>query len=194
MTTIKRTLELAARAATAERVEARLRASGAIRDADDGGIVIDTDVALAEPGAAGELGELLSGTLGGARVDVVVGGPDGSARLAGAMAGCLGVPAVVIGDGANDDERSLTGARVVLVRDVPLDEGGSLRSEIGWVEARGGEVLAVLVLIGGTRRRPVLSSPSSGRTYPLRALWQPDQVTVVRAAPAPAPAPAAPAS
>ena len=64
------------------------------------------------------------------------------------------------------------GERVLLVDDI-LTTGGSLLAMLPAVEAMGGEIIECVVLVdrsgGGTNR---LTSPSTGRAYPLRSLWR----------------------
>ena len=68
------------------------------------------------------------------------------------------------------------GERVLLVDDI-LTTGGSLLAMLPAVEAMGGEVVECVVLVDRSGGRATLTSPASGRTYPLRALWQLDLPT-----------------
>jgi orotate phosphoribosyltransferase len=68
------------------------------------------------------------------------------------------------------------GERVLLVDDI-LTTGGSLLAMIPAVEALGGEIVECAVLVDRSGGRATLSSPTSGRTYPLRSLWQLDLPT-----------------
>ena len=68
------------------------------------------------------------------------------------------------------------GERVLLVDDI-LTTGGSLLAMLPAVEAMGGEIVECLVLVDRSGGRASLTSPSTGRVYPLRALWQLDLPT-----------------
>ena len=68
------------------------------------------------------------------------------------------------------------GERVLLVDDI-LTTGGSLLAMIPAVEAMGGEIVECVVLVDRSGGRPTLTSPSTGRVYPLRSLWQLDLPT-----------------
>jgi len=63
------------------------------------------------------------------------------------------------------------GERVLLVDDI-LTTGGSLLAMIPAVEAMGGEIVTCAVLADRSGGLAALSSPLTGRSYPLRALWQ----------------------
>ena len=62
------------------------------------------------------------------------------------------------------------GERVVLVDDI-LTTGGSLLAMIPAVEAAGGEIVACHVIVDRSGGMATLTSPASGRIYPLEALW-----------------------
>ena len=68
------------------------------------------------------------------------------------------------------------GERVLLVDDI-LTTGGSLLAMIPAVEAMGGDILECVVLVDRSGGRATLTSPRTGRTYPLRSLWQLDLPT-----------------
>ena len=68
------------------------------------------------------------------------------------------------------------GERVLLVDDI-LTTGGSLLAMLPAVEAMGGEIVECLVLVDRSGGRATLTSPSTGRIYPLRSLWQLDLPT-----------------
>ena len=55
--------------------------------------------------------------------------------------------------------------------------GGSLLAMLPAVEAMGGEIAGCLVLVDRSGGRASLTSPASGRVYPLRSLWQLDLPT-----------------
>ena len=65
---------------------------------------------------------------------------------------------------------------MLLVDDI-LTTGGSLLAMIPAVEAMGGEIVECAVLVDRSGGRPTLTSPATGRVYPLRALWQLDLPT-----------------
>jgi len=62
------------------------------------------------------------------------------------------------------------GERVLLVDDI-LTTGGSLLAMIPAVEAAGGEIVECVVLVDRSGGMRTLTSPQSGRRYPLGALW-----------------------
>ncbi len=68
------------------------------------------------------------------------------------------------------------GERVLLVDDI-LTTGGSLRAMLPAVEIAGGVIVECLVLVDRSGGRETLTSPSTGRTYPLRSLWRLDLPT-----------------
>ena len=68
------------------------------------------------------------------------------------------------------------GERVLLVDDI-LTTGGSLLAMIPAVEAMGGEIVECAVLVDRSGGRATLTSPTTGRAYPLRSLWQLDLPT-----------------
>ena len=68
------------------------------------------------------------------------------------------------------------GERVLLVDDI-LTTGGSLLAMLPAVEAMGGEVIECAVLVDRSGGRQTLTSPTTGRVYPLRSLWQLDLPT-----------------
>jgi orotate phosphoribosyltransferase len=63
------------------------------------------------------------------------------------------------------------GERVLLVDDI-LTTGGSLVAMLPAVEAAGGEVVECQVLVDRSGGLSTLTSPATGRAYPLRSLWQ----------------------
>jgi orotate phosphoribosyltransferase len=69
------------------------------------------------------------------------------------------------------------GERVLLVDDI-LTTGGSLLAMVPSVEATGGEIVACHVLVDRSGvDRQTLTSPLTGRVYPLQALWRLDLST-----------------
>jgi orotate phosphoribosyltransferase len=204
MTTIKPAVDLAARAAVAARTEELFRASGALREGHfqlksgrHGDAYVEKFAVLADPAATSELvgywvarlrGEPATGTRDEGRppVDLVAGPTTGGIILAFETArqlGTLGIFAEEVSDGDGGTRREfrrgfsiLPGERVLLVDDI-LTTGGSLLAMIPAVEALGGEIVECVVLVDRSGGRQTLTSPATGRTYPLRALWQLDLPT-----------------
>ena len=63
------------------------------------------------------------------------------------------------------------GERVLLVDDI-LTTGGSLLAMLPAVEEFGGEIVTCAVLADRSGGLAALASPKTGRSYPLRPLWQ----------------------
>ena len=198
MTTIKPGVELGARTAIARRTGELFRASGALRDGHfqlksgrHGDAYVEKFAVLSDPAATSELCGLWAAGVrdadGSPRVDLVAGPTTGGVILAFETGRQLGVRAIFAeevraADGATHREfrrgfRIAPGERVLLVDDI-LTTGGSLLAMLPAVEAMGGEIVACVVLVdrsgGGTN---TLTSPSTGRTYPLRSLWRLDLPT-----------------
>ena len=193
MTTIKPALDLAARAATAARTEALFRASGAFREGHfllksgrHGDAYVEKFAVLADPAATSELCGYWAASVRDIGVDLVAGPTTGGVILAFETARQLGTRSIFAeevrdADGGSHREfrRGFTiepGERVLLVDDI-LTTGGSLLAMIPSVEALGGEIVACDVLVDRSGGRATLTSPTTGRTYPLRALWQLDLPT-----------------
>lgn len=197
MTTIKPGLAASARRAVAARTEELFRRSGALRDGHfllksgrHGDAYVEKFAVLSDPAATSELcGFWAAGQrddTGAARVDLVAGPTTGGVILAFETGRQLGVRAIFAeevraDDGATHREfrRGFTiepGQRVLLVDDI-LTTGGSLLAMIPAVEAMGGEIVECVVLVDRGGGRPSLTSPSTGRVYPLRALWRLDLPT-----------------
>jgi orotate phosphoribosyltransferase len=202
VTTIKPAVELAARAAVAARNEELFRASGALREGHfqlksgrHGDAYVEKFAVLADPAATSELvgywlaeipgrGDVDAG--GRRLVDLVAGPTTGGVILAFETArqlGTLGIFAEEVDDASGGTRREfrrgfsiLPGERVLLVDDI-LTTGGSLLAMIPAVEALGGEIVECDVLVDRGGGRSTLTSPASGRAYPLRALWQLDLPT-----------------
>ena len=197
MTTIKPAVELAARSAVAHRTEELFRSSGALREGHfqlksgrHGDAYIEKFAVLSDPAATSELcGFWAAGmtTDDGPRVDLVAGPTTGGVILAFETGRQLGVRAIFAEEVRDTDGathrafrrgfRIEPGERVLLVDDI-LTTGGSLLAMLPAVEAMGGEIIECAVLVdrssGGTN---VLTSPTTGRTYPLRSLWRLDLPT-----------------
>ncbi|HEX5013120.1 MAG TPA: orotate phosphoribosyltransferase [Candidatus Limnocylindrales bacterium] len=197
MTTIKPSLDIAARAAIAQRTEELFRRSGALREGHfllksgrHGDAYVEKFAVLADPAATSELcGFWAAGQRGDdrtARVDLVAGPTTGGVILAFETARQLGVRSIFAEEVKSDDgttrrefRRGFTiapGERVLLVDDI-LTTGGSLLAMIPAVEAMGGEIVECAVLVDRSGGRPTLTSPASGRVYSIRSLWQLDLPT-----------------
>ena len=199
MTTIKPALEIGARAAVAARTEALFRSSGALTEGHfqlksgrHGDAYVEKFAVLSDPAATSELCGFWAGAFGGeatddSRVDLVAGPTTGGVILAFETGRQLGVRAIFAeevkaADGSTRRAfrrgfRIAPGERVLLVDDI-LTTGGSLLAMLPAVEAMGGEIVACAVLVdrsgGGTN---ALTSPATGRTYPLQSLWRLDLPT-----------------
>ena len=197
MTTIKSALDAATRATVAARTEALFRRSGALREGHfllksgrHGDAYVEKFAVLSDPAATSELCAFVAATHrdtdGGARADLVAGPTTGGVILAFETGRQLGVRAIFAeevraGDGAPHREfrrgfRIEPGERVLLVDDI-LTTGGSLLAMIPAVEAMGGEIVECAVLVDRSGGRATLTSPTTGRVYPLRSLWQLDLPT-----------------
>ena len=199
MTTIKPAIEIGARAAIARRTAELFRASGALRDGHfqlksgrHGDAYVEKFAVLSDPAATSELCGFWAAAYDGrddavGRVDLVAGPTTGGVILAFETGRQLGVRAIFAeevrdAEGATRREfrrgfRIARGERVLLVDDI-LTTGGSLLAMLPAVEAAGGEIAGCAVLVdrsgGGTN---TLTSPETGRTYPLRSLWRLDLPT-----------------
>jgi orotate phosphoribosyltransferase len=200
VTTLKPAAEAAARAAIALRTEALFRASGAFREGHfllksgrHGDAYVEKFAVLSDPAATSELCGFWAGRMrslgrpdGRPAVDLVAGPTTGGVILAFETARQIGTRSIFAeevrdADGATRREfrRGFTmepGERVLLVDDI-LTTGGSLLAMIPAVEALGGEIVECAVLVDRSGGRETLTSPRSGRIYPLRSLWQLDLPT-----------------
>jgi orotate phosphoribosyltransferase len=198
MTTIKPAIEIATRAAVAHRTEELFRSSGALREGHfqlksgrHGDAYVEKFAVLSDPAATSELCGYWASAhrdeAGGTRVDLVAGPTTGGVILAFETGRQLGVRAIFAeevrdADGTTRREfrrgfRIEPGERVLLVDDI-LTTGGSLLAMLPAVEAMGGDITECVVLVdrsgGGTN---TLTSPQTGRVYPLRSLWRLDLPT-----------------
>ena len=200
VTTIKPAIEIGARIAVARRTEELFRSSGALREGHfqlksgrHGDAYVEKFAVLSDPAATSELVGFWAGAFADdedgddTRVDVVTGPTTGGVILAFETGRQLGVRAIFAeevraADGSTFREfrrgfRIEPGERVLLVDDI-LTTGGSLLAMIPAIEAVGGEIVECVVLVdrsgGGTN---TLTSPSTGRVYPLRSLWRLDLPT-----------------
>jgi orotate phosphoribosyltransferase len=191
MTSLRRTQELAARAVIAERTEALFRTSGALRDGHfllksgrHSDAYLEKFAVLSDPAATSELCGFWAadhrGSDGTAAVDLVAGPTTGGVILAFETGRQLGTRAIFAEE--VHGERGTTrrefrrgfrierGERVLLVDDI-LTTGGSLLAMLPAVEAAGGEIVECAVLVDRSGGLATLTSPTTGRVYPLRALW-----------------------
>jgi orotate phosphoribosyltransferase len=196
VTTIKPALDIAARAVVAARTEALFRSSGAFREGHfllksgrHGDAYVEKFAVLSDPAATSELcGFWAAGVRDGDRsmVDLVAGPTTGGVILAFETARQLGTRSIFAeevrdGDGGTHREfrRGFSiapGERVLLVDDI-LTTGGSLLAMLPAVEAMGGEIVECAVLVDRSGGKATLTSPTTGRVYPVRALWQLDLPT-----------------
>lgn len=197
MTTIQPAVEAAARAAIAARTEALFRASGAFRQGHfqlksgrHGDAYVEKFAVLSDPAATSELCAFWAAGVRGhddaPLVDLVAGPTTGGVILAFETARQLGVRSLFAeevrdGDGAPHREfrrgfRIESGERVLLVDDI-LTTGGSLLAMLPAVEAMGGDIVECAVLVDRSGGTTTLTSPGSGRVYPVRALWELDLPT-----------------
>jgi orotate phosphoribosyltransferase len=182
------------------RTEAIFRASGAFREGHfllksgrHGDAYIEKFAVLSDPVATSQLCGFWAGRMraaarpdGRPAVDLVAGPTTGGVILAFETARQIGTRAIFAEEVRGEDgaprrefRRGFTiqpGERVLLVDDI-LTTGGSLLAMIPAVEALGGEIVECAVLVDRSRGRSTLTSPTSGRTYPLRSLWQLDLPT-----------------
>ncbi|MGH2476485.1 MAG: phosphoribosyltransferase family protein, partial [Candidatus Limnocylindrales bacterium] len=197
MTTIKPALDLAARAVVAQRTEEIFRASGAVRDGHflltsgrHGDAYIEKFAVLSDPAATSELCGFWAARMRGADgdtgrplVDLVAGPTTGGIILAFETARQLGVRSIFAEEVRDADAgprrefrrgfKIEPGERVLLVDDI-LTTGGSLLAMLPTVEALGGVIVECVVLMDRSSGQATLTSPTTGRTYPLRSLWQLD--------------------
>jgi len=191
MTTIKPALELAARAAIATRTEALFRSSGALRQGHfllksgrHSDAYLEKFAVLSDPAATSELCGFWAArhrdTDGTPRVDLVAGPTTGGVILAFETGRQLRTRAIFAeevkdADGSTRREfrrgfRIEPGERVLLVDDI-LTTSGSLLAMLPAVEAVGGEIVECAVIVDRSGGMATLTSPATGRVYPLRSLW-----------------------
>jgi len=205
VTTIRSAVAPAVRSAIAARTEALFRSSGALREGHfqlksgrHGDAYLEKFAVLSDPAATSELcgfvcaphltgvGDGSDARAAGNVPEVVAGPTTGGVILAFETGRQLGVPAIFaeeVHDGHGGSRREFRrgfriepGQRVLLVDDV-LTTGGSLLAMIPAVEAMGGEIVECVVLVDRSGGRATLTSPTSGRVYSLRSLWQLDLPT-----------------
>jgi orotate phosphoribosyltransferase len=198
MTTLRRTLDDAARRAVAARTEELFRASGALREGHftlksgrHSDAYVEKFQVLQDPAATSELcgfwAASVRGQDGAPMVDLVAGPTTGGVMLSFETGRQLGTRAIFAEEVAGEPgaaprrefRRGFTispGERVLLVDDI-LTTGGSLLAMIPAVEAMGGEVVQCAVIVDRSGGMSTLTSPATGRVYPLRALWSLDLPT-----------------
>jgi len=182
--------------ATAARVEQVFAASGAYREGHfklksgrHGDRYLEKFQVLQWPEHVVEIGKLLAEmvrtTAGDRPIDVVIGPTTGGVILAyevGRQLGTRGIFAESVSD-ANGARRELRrgfriapGERVALVDDV-VTTGASLLEMIPLIEATGGEIAAIAVIVDRSGQLHDLVSPATGRRYRAQALWSLDLPT-----------------
>ncbi len=191
MTTIRRALDAAAAATIARRTEELFRSSGALREGHfalksgrHSDRYLEKFLVLQDPAATSELCGYWAGRFrderGRPTIDVVAGPTTGGILLAFETARQLGVRGIFAEEALDDSgstrrefRRGFTirpRERVLLVDDI-LTTGGSLLSMLPAIEALGGEIVECCVLADRSGETASLTSPESGRVYPLRPLW-----------------------
>jgi orotate phosphoribosyltransferase len=199
MTTIRSEAAIAARRAIAARTESVFRASGALRDGHfqlksgrHSDAYLEKFLVLQDPAATSELCAFWArehrDAEGTPRVDVAAGPTTGGVILAFETGRQLGVRAIFaeeVQEAGCMPRREFRrgfeirpGERVLLVDDI-LTTGGSLVAMLPAVEAAGGEIVGCHVLVDRSGGKDTLTSPLTGRTYPLRALWRLELPTYV---------------
>jgi orotate phosphoribosyltransferase len=192
VTTIRSAVDLATARAIAARTEELFRRSGALREGHfllksgkHSDRYLEKFLVLQDPTATSALCGFWAArhrdAEGRPGVDVVAGPTTGGIVLAFETGRQLGVRAIFAEEVKAEDgslrrefRRGFTiapGERVLLVDDI-LTTGGSLLAMIPAVEALGGEIVECCVMADRSGGMASLTSPSSGRVYPLRALWQ----------------------
>jgi len=191
MTTLRKAVDSAAGAVISARTEALFRRSGALRDGHfllksgrHGGQYLEKFQVLQDTAATSELCALWAASLRGPdgrpAADLIAGPTTGGLILAFETGRQLGLRAIFAeevraadGSAHREFRRGFSiesGERVVLVDDI-LTTGGSLLAMIPAVEALGGEIVACHVLVDRSGGMASLTSPRTGRVYPLAALW-----------------------
>ena len=192
MTTLRRTLDEAARRAIAARTEALFRESGALREGHftlksgrHSDAYLEKFQVLQDPAATSELcGFWAQGVRdrdGQPIVDLVAGPTTGGVMLAFETGRQLGTRAIFAEEVATEPGAAPRrefrrgfqinpGEQVLLVDDI-LTTGGSLLAMIPAVEAMGGEIVECSVIVDRSGGLATLTSPVTGRVYPLRSLW-----------------------
>ena len=198
MTTLRSTLDVAARRAVAARTEELFRSSGALREGHftlksgrHSDAYLEKFQVLQDTAATSELCGFwaagVRGPDGTPMVDLVAGPTTGGVMLAFETGRQLGTRAIFAEEVAGEPgaaprrefRRGCTitpGEKVLLVDDI-LTTGGSLLAMIPAVEAMGGEIVECAVLVDRSGGMATLTSPATGRVYALRSLWSLDLPT-----------------
>ncbi len=192
MTTIRPAIAAAARAAIATRTEELFRRSGALREGHfllksgrHSDRYLEKFLVLQDAAATSELCGFWARRYrdedGRATVDLVAGPTTGGVVLAFETARQLGTRGIFAEEVRSPDGtlrrefrrgfRIEPGERVLLVDDI-LTTGGSLLAMLPAVEAAGGEIVGCEVLVDRSGGLATLTSPATGRVYPLHALWR----------------------
>jgi orotate phosphoribosyltransferase len=192
MTTLRPTVDAAARAAIAARTEALFRSSGALRDGHfqlksgrHSDAYLEKFLVLQDPAATSELCGFWAAAYrdrdGRPTVDLVAGPTTGGVILSfetGRQLGTRAIFAEEVRDADGTTRREFRrgfeihpGDRVLLVDDI-LTTGGSLLAMLPAIEAAGGEIVACHVMVDRSGALETLTSPRTGRVYPLHALWR----------------------
>ena len=191
MTTIRAALDDVARAQIARRTEELFRRSGALRDGHfllksgrHSDAYLEKFQVLQDTAATSELCGFWAAAHrdpeGVATVELVAGPTTGGVILAFETGRQLGTRAIFAEEVRADDgvvrrefRRGFSiepGERVILVDDI-LTTGGSLLAMIPAVESAGGEIVDCHVLVDRSGGITTLTSPTTGRVYPVSALW-----------------------
>ena len=188
MTTLRAVARRRRARTAAHRTEALFRESGALREGHfllksgrHSDRYLEKFQVLQYPAATSELCSLWMAEYGAtpaSAVDLVAGPTTGGVILAFETGRQLGTRAIFAeevrgADGAVRREfrrgfRIAAGERVMLVDDI-LTTGGSLLAMIPAVEEAGGEIVGCHVLVDRSGGLAALTSPLTGRSYPLRA-------------------------
>jgi orotate phosphoribosyltransferase len=192
MTTIRSAAEQAAAHAIASRTEGLFKSSGALKEGHfllksgkHSERYLEKFLVLQDPAATSELCGFWAArhrdAEGAPTVDVVAGPTTGGVILAFETARQLGVRSIFAEEVKGEDgvarrefRRGFSiaaGERVLLVDDI-LTTGGSLLAMIPAVEAFGAEIVTCAVMADRSGGLAALTSPVTGRSYPLRPLWQ----------------------
>ncbi|HVA87042.1 MAG TPA: orotate phosphoribosyltransferase [Candidatus Saccharimonadales bacterium] len=191
MTTLRPAAEMSA-ATNAVRTEALFRRSGALTDGHfqlksgrHSDRYLEKFLVLQDPAPTSELCAMWAvghrEADGHATVDLVAGPTTGGVILAFETARQLGTRGIFAEEVRRPDGsarrafrrgfRIEPGERVLLVDDI-LTTGGSILAMLPAVEEAGGEIVGCHVLVDRSGGLASLTSPMTGRSYPLRALWQ----------------------
>jgi orotate phosphoribosyltransferase len=197
MTTIRPQRPATERAAIAARTEALFRRSGALTEGHfqlksgrHSDRYLEKFLVLQDAAATSELCEFWAAehrdSGGRPTVDLVAGPTTGGIVLSFETARQLGTRGIFAEEvhAADGSTRRVfrrgfriePGERVLLVDDI-LTTGGSLLAMIPAVEEAGGEIVGCNVLVDRSGGLAALTSPLSGRSYALRALWQLELLT-----------------